>query len=567
MGLASLYTILSKKYDVQIIDFDFLCYKKEFIYKKNMEEDIEQIVEHLILLNPKVYSFYTISNSYPVTILIAQKISQRMKNAKIVFGGPHATMTAFDSLTYFSFITAIGMGEGELYIEDMMNAVISGKDLSEIAGVAYRDGKKVIMNKMPRMLTAEELNKISFLNFKARNIYDEETSVIAIEAGRGCPCRCSFCSTSLFWKKNFRLRDIAVIISEIEQLQKECGVKHIDLQHDHFTANRKSLNQFCEILISKKLGVTWGCSSRIDNLNYKSIDLMKASGCKSIFVGFETGSERMQREIHKNLKIEDAVEKIIYIKNLGIGITVSFIFGFPQETVEDFLDTVHIIERLYQAGIQGIQLHRYMPLPMTEELQKVKEQLYLDNTDIDISIYNESICTDKIYNMIQQYPKVFTQFYTFHSVLRQKYKHFDFFINFLSSLAKNAPYTVMELAKLYGLEQLYLNWETEIQEAYIKMNSGNVEDFFTYKHIPEVFKKLYNTIIDATTRHSCEYYKNIAKFESLIINMNFKEDIIYEFDYDVLGITKGKANFKQQLCRIIFIRRGDQIKITKLKEV
>ena len=275
MGLESLYTILSRKFEVKIIDFDLLHHKKEFVYSNDMDEDIERMVDYLIEINPKVYSFYTISNSYPITVLVAQKISQKKKDAKIVFGGPQATMTVDETMTFFPFVKAIGMGEGELYIEQMMRTIIEDGDLSKVEGVAYRKGNKIVKNTMPRLLTSEELNDISFLDFELKSDYEDEGKVVSIEAGRGCPCGCSFCSTTLFWHKNFRLRDINVIVKEIERLHKEYGVKHVDLQHDHFTVNKKLLDEFCKKLIELDLEVTWGCSSRIDNLKLESIDLMK----------------------------------------------------------------------------------------------------------------------------------------------------------------------------------------------------------------------------------------------------------------------------------------------------
>ena len=566
MGLESLYTILSRKFEVKIIDFDLLHHKKEFVYSNDMDEDIERMVDYLIEIYPKVYSFYTISNSYPITVLVAQKISQKKKDAKIVFGGPQATMTVDETMTFFPFVKAIGMGEGELYIEQMMRTIIEDGDLSKVEGVAYRKGNKIVKNTMPRLLTSEELNDISFLDFELKSDYEDEGKVVSIEAGRGCPCGCSFCSTTLFWHKNFRLRDINVIVKEIERLHKEYGVKHVDLQHDHFTVNKKLLDEFCKKLIELDLEVTWGCSSRIDNLKLESIDLMKKSKCRSIFVGFETGSKKMQKELHKNLKIDDAIEKIIYIYNLGIEITVSFIYGLPNETIEDFLETVNVMDRLYQAGVKKIQLHRYMPLPMTEELFKVKNKLYLDKTDIDISIYNDSICSNEIYSMIEKYTDCFTQFYTFDSEVRKKYKHFDFFINFFSSIAKNSPYTMQELVKMYGLEKIYKEWEKDIENAYILMNSGNIEEFFTYDHMPEIFKNLYKKIIDESMKMGNDYYKNIAKYESLVLIMDFNEDVVYEFDYDVLGITNGKHNFEKTETYITFKESEDnQIKITKIK--
>lgn len=77
----------------------------------------------------------------------------------IIFGELQASMTVEDTLNSFPFVKAIGIGEGELYIEKLMKTVIEDGDLSKVEGIAYKKGNDIKKNAMPRLLTEEELNK------------------------------------------------------------------------------------------------------------------------------------------------------------------------------------------------------------------------------------------------------------------------------------------------------------------------------------------------------------------------------------------------------------------------
>lgn len=565
LGLASLYSILQEDFDVKIIDFDYLNYKKEFEYSNNLDEDVDKMVSYLLEYKAKIYSFYTISNSYPITVLMAKKIKERNPNAKILFGGPQASVTYEDTLKAFEFVEAIGVGEGELYIKEFMKKVYMGQNLNDVKGVAYRNEKGIVLNEMPRLLTSEELNRVSILNYKEKTVYDDEGKVITIEAGRGCPCCCTFCSTSLFWNNNFRLKEITVLINEMKQLISKYGTTHIDLQHDHFTANKKNLDKFCILLIQENMPITWGCSSRIDNLQFDSIELMKKAKCRSIFVGFETGSLRMQKLIHKNLNIEKAIEKIEYIVNLGIEITTSFIFGYPEETEEDFWQTVKVIEKLYKLGGVRVQLHKYMPLPKTEELGKCVDRLYFDKYDIDCSIYNESICSQDISNMIQNHKNIFPQFYTFDSSVRKNYSRFDLFINFYTSVGRAAPYTFKYIVECVGLINVYNLMKDNIEDAYMRMNSMTVEEFYTYQNMPTIFKELYKKMIEIVQTRMNLYYQNVIKYEYLITSLDFSEDMVYEFDFDVVRLSAGEQASKQK-CYFMLKKKETGVKLIRMRK-
>ena len=121
---------------------------------------------------------------------------------------------------------------------------------------------------------------------------------IELEAGRGCPYGCTFCSTSPFWGRKFRIKSVEALICEMVSFNKKYGVTKFSLVHDMFTANPGHLEHFCNNIIQEVPNFTWGCSSRVDVLNEAIIDKMRKANCKGIYLGIETGSPSMQKLIN-----------------------------------------------------------------------------------------------------------------------------------------------------------------------------------------------------------------------------------------------------------------------------
>ena len=135
---------------------------------------------------------------------------------------------------------------------------------------------------------------------------------IPIEVGRGCPFECTFCSTSHFWKKKFRLKSINKIISEIIHYAN-FGFATFNFIHDLFTLDKVFIVEFCTELIKSNLNIKWGCSARLDTLDEELIKLMSKAGCTGIYIGLETYSQSLQSKIKKNLTLTKIILVIIFV--------------------------------------------------------------------------------------------------------------------------------------------------------------------------------------------------------------------------------------------------------------
>lgn len=473
IGQLILRDILKEKYTVECINFDYLAKKGIITYKDTIWENIDMFYEYIIDMNPAIVGFYTICNSFLTTLLLAKKIKEERPEIKILFGGPHATLTAKECLTDFNFIDVISLGEAEKTIMQIVDELMGDCNFSKVKGVAYKKQDQIWINEREPLLRNDELAKYTPLDYTPVEI--TKSTVIELEAGRGCPFACTFCSTSPFWGRRFRIKSVDELIAEMKQFHKLYGVTTFSLVHDMFTANRKHLMEFCNRIIDENLPFEWGCSSRVDVLDKDLITLMKKAHCFSIYLGIETGSVSMQKKVNKNLNLEQAISIIQGIVRLEMEFTVSFIYGYPEESIEEFRDTIRMMEEVMLTGKRNIQLHRFMLLPHTDETERVYEKAYFDEKDVDFSIYDEKLYDHEAKRIIRSYPKEFIQFYTFDSDVRKEYKYFDSFEYYLVCGMGIYNCCIRYLMRRYGMEALYFKYLDKVEKVYTNIRNMDIE--------------------------------------------------------------------------------------------
>jgi hypothetical protein len=382
-------------------------------------------------------------------------------------------MTAEACLRELPFVDVICCGESEKNILPLMRALTQGGDLSKVAGIAFRGNAGIIKTPCPPHLKDEELGEYT--------VFDHgpgwtRTGNVALEGGRGCPYECTFCSTSIFWGRHFRIKPVETLVAEMDKFHELYGTDNFAIQHDIFTANCAHLLAFCRALIAKGSPYKWRCSSRIDVLDAETIALMAQAGCIQMYLGIETGSPRMQRILKKNLDLHAASQRIRELIGAGIFSTSSFIYGFPEETEDDFTQTLSLMEQLYLTGNRNIQLHRFFPLPATEEAAKVYDNVCFDETGVDLSIFNRRAINDEGRELIRRHKDLFLQFYTFPSDLRSKYPWIEAVPMFLSTISEGFYETGKCLVRLYGIARLYFRHEALFREMYLRFSDIIFED-------------------------------------------------------------------------------------------
>jgi radical SAM superfamily enzyme YgiQ (UPF0313 family) len=209
----------------------------------------------------------------------------------------------------------------------------------------------------PYNLTASEFNR-SRLTDNCR----EEALFIPYIFNYNCPFRCAFCVQSGNDKQKAMIKDVSVIINEIESMITEYDTKYFYFFNNTFNYKPSFVYQFCNEVLTRGLKFYWSDCARFNNLNEELIDLIYRSGCRKLVFGFETGSEKLLNLYDKQLDLDHARKVLKWCHDAGIWADIEVIVGLPHENEEDFRATADfIIEN--QKYITYFTLNRYFVIP------------------------------------------------------------------------------------------------------------------------------------------------------------------------------------------------------------
>jgi radical SAM superfamily enzyme YgiQ (UPF0313 family) len=192
----------------------------------------------------------------------------------------------------------------------------------------------------------------------------------AMLSGRGCPYLCTFCSrTGIRDKHNVRFRSPENVVAEIEHCIKKYGIRDFRFYDDTLVVPRKRIVDLCNLIIKKKLKISFNCFARVDTVDLSLLKLMRKAGCYHIKYGLESGSNETLKKIKKFTTTEQARKAIKWTKQCGMAAKASFILGFPDETIEEIKQTVEFAKEIMPSYVTfGI----FTPLPGSELFDEAK---------------------------------------------------------------------------------------------------------------------------------------------------------------------------------------------------
>ncbi|MBI4296147.1 MAG: cobalamin B12-binding domain-containing protein [Chloroflexi bacterium] len=371
VGLLTLSTLLEQA-DHEVTIVDPVWESASASPQKLAPGDPARVAQLIQAKAPDLVGFGTICSSYPATIRWAEAFRQLSPGTPILLGGPQATATDEQSLRAFPWIDMVLRGEAENSIIPLVTCVQAGSSLRAVPGLTWRSNSQVVRNPdAPIVHDLDTLPAPAYHLYPVERLFQRYSAGIGpfhqpfpLEAGRGCPFNCSFCSTSGYFRRRYRAKSVDRLIHEMTTLHATYGLDHFDLSHDLFTCDRSYVLEYCRRLREKDLHklLKWECYSRIDTIDGGMLAEMAAAGCVRIFYGIETGSQRMQALVGKNLPLAAVKPIVKETLSLGIGVTTSFICGFPQERIEDLSQTFALVMDMIRMGVDQAALLPLIPL-------------------------------------------------------------------------------------------------------------------------------------------------------------------------------------------------------------
>jgi len=301
---------------------------------------------------------------YYEVIDIFHKIKKSDKKVPVCLGGPYVTTIKEEVFEKIPAEFAV-VGEGEITFTELISHIKGKKNLKDIEGLMYMDQEgKIVIN--PQRTHIKDLNQ---LPFPAYDIFPMERYPLhRMVTSRGCPYACSWCNSSSIWKHTYRSRNGGNMISEIELLINNYGKKIFVFGDNSFNAELKRVEEFCDLLISKKLKILWSVSLRADIMTQKTAFKMKEAGCYNVSIGIESASNKILNHINKSTTIEKITEGIKMMKNAGIEVLSQFVIGSPYETLETVKQSV---EYAKTSGCDYTNFYTVLPFKGTPQWEYV----------------------------------------------------------------------------------------------------------------------------------------------------------------------------------------------------
>jgi len=171
-----------------------------------------------------------------------------------------------------------------------------------------------------------------------------------IITSRGCPFHCVFCASSQFWGHRWRARTARNIVSELELLYKDyhssLGLDGFYIGDDNFMMDKKRVIDICNLILESGLDLQWGCQARVDSADEELYHLMHKAGCRVLEYGIESGSDRILRNIGKDISTDMIRRARQKAKKAGLKVLGNFMLGLPGDTKQTMRETIEFAEKL-----------------------------------------------------------------------------------------------------------------------------------------------------------------------------------------------------------------------------
>lgn len=274
----------------------------------------------------------------------------RQHGVKVVMGGIHPTIFPDEALKHADSVV-VGEAEG------LWARLVSDAASGQIQRL-YRATGTTNLNGLPQPRR----------DLCARPAHKGYTPLaFGIEASRGCPYDCEFCSVSLVMGRGFRLRPALEVIAEIESIDPP----RLFFTDDSLGLNRAAAKKlFTEMIPLRSMWVGSGGVSLAEDLEL--LRLMRRSGCRALLIGFESVQQKIQNGMKKtkNLKL-DFPEAMRRFHGEGIAVLGAFVFGFDHENKDVFDQT---LEFCMKCRLDGAQVRILTPFPGTRLYARLVEE-------------------------------------------------------------------------------------------------------------------------------------------------------------------------------------------------
>ena len=412
--------------------------------------DNKETLEEIKKFQPDIVGFTGVTPSILKAVKMASMVKDLYPSIPILIGGPHFTAIPEKTLMDYPVFNYGVVGEGEITIVELVNALASNRKPSNVPGVAFLENGRVRFNP-PR----PPIMNLDSLPFPAWELLDDFPSKYHpalfkykrlpsthIISSRGCPHKCIFCDTSVF-SRRVRFHSPEYVLEMVDFLVKYYKIKEVVFEDDQFLVKQERVAEICEGFLNSKFDIAWSCSGRVDSVSDLALlKLMKRSGCWQINYGIESASQKILDFAKKAITIEQVEKAVSLTRKAGILAKGYFIFGLPFETEKTMKNSIRFAKQIPLADVSVFML---TPFPGSR-MYEIAEQYGTIENDFDkMNVLNvvfvpKGLSKEKLLYFQRRFMK---EFYLRPRIL----------VNYIKRLASNPLNFIRMLKAFYGFLQ------------------------------------------------------------------------------------------------------------------
>ncbi|MGH7812495.1 MAG: B12-binding domain-containing radical SAM protein [Candidatus Binataceae bacterium] len=323
------------------------------------------------------------SQDWPYAHRIVEAIRRKFPRIPLIVGGEHVSAMPLYILENYPAVDLCVIGEGEEAIVEIADCVASGRDLSQLKGIAIRrDGKAVLTPARARLRNLDAIPRPAWDLTPIENYLDNGLAFgvdrgrnIPMLATRGCPYQCTFCSSPTMWTTRWMARDPALVVDEIQDYLDRYRVTNVEFYDLTAVIKKEWILTFCRTIEQRGMKFTFQIpqGTRSEALDAEVCQALYRAGCRNLTYSPESGAPSELKRIKKRVDLKKMLSSMRSAAKVGIRVKAQIVVGFPEQTRREIWQTFTFIMKMALVGVHHVSIYVFSPYPGSELFEQLQQ--------------------------------------------------------------------------------------------------------------------------------------------------------------------------------------------------